>query len=177
MDRRLFLTGALALGGCASPTVATRPVTLDQAFVGRKRGAGVFRVWLTGEERRFRAHLDGLLSRGRQRLTVVEDFTYDDGQTDRLTWVFDRSGPEGWTGRREETVGQATVVEENGEVRLAYTAVPPRVYRRAKLSENWRLWNRHQRRRPRSRIHLSSANVRCGWRWNTAMIIKAELRR
>ena len=54
---------------------------------------------------------------------------------------------------------------------------PPRVYRRAKLSENCPLWNRHQRRRPRSRIHPSSANVRCGWRWNTAMIIKAKLRR
>ena len=54
---------------------------------------------------------------------------------------------------------------------------PPRVYRRAKLSENCPLWNRHQRRRPRSRIHLSSANARCGWRWNTAMSIKAKLRR
>ena len=54
---------------------------------------------------------------------------------------------------------------------------PPRVYRRAKLSENCPLWNRHRRRRPRSRIHLSSANVRCGWRWNIAMSIKARLRR
>ncbi|MBQ0766764.1 MAG: hypothetical protein KBT62_10480, partial [Sulfitobacter litoralis] len=44
---------------------------------------------------------------------------------------------------------------------------PPRVYRRAKLSENCPLWNSHTTRRPRSRIHLSSANVRCGWRWNT----------
>ena len=54
---------------------------------------------------------------------------------------------------------------------------PPRVYRRAKLSENCPLWNRHQRREPRSRIHLSSANVRCDWRWNTAMSIRAKLRR
>ena len=54
---------------------------------------------------------------------------------------------------------------------------PPRVYRRAKLSENCPLWNRHKRRRPRSRIPLSSANVRCGWRWNTAMSIRAKLRR
>ena len=42
MHRRLFLTGALALGGCASvpasPTVPTRAVTLDRAFVGAKRG-------------------------------------------------------------------------------------------------------------------------------------------
>lgn len=126
MHRRFFLIGAAALGGCASvpasPTVATRPVTLDAAFVGQKRGQGVFRVWLTGDERRFDARLDGRLSRGGQRLTVVEDFVYDDGQTDRLTWVFDRSGPGLWTGRREDTVGAAQVVEQNGEVRLTYTA-------------------------------------------------------
>jgi hypothetical protein len=126
MDRRLFVLSCLALAGCASvpasPTVGTRPVTLDRAFVGRKRGVGVFRVWLTGDERRFTARLDGRLSRGGQRLTVVEDFLYDDGQEDRLTWVFDRSGPGQWTGRRDDTVGEARVIEENGEIRLTYTA-------------------------------------------------------
>ncbi|MFN3724653.1 MAG: restriction endonuclease PLD domain-containing protein, partial [Paracoccaceae bacterium] len=39
---------------------------------------------------------------------------------------------------------------------------PPRVYRRAKLSENCPLWNMHKRRRPRSPIRLSFASVRCG---------------
>ncbi|HDZ53694.1 MAG TPA: mobilization relaxase, partial [Sulfitobacter litoralis] len=53
--------------------------------------------------------------------------------------------------------------------RYPHLSEPPRVYRRAKLSENCPLWNSHTTRRPRSRIHLSSANVRCGWRWNTAM--------
>lgn len=126
MDRRLFLLSALAIGACASvppsPTLSTQPVTLDQAFTGRKRGAGLFRVWLTGDERRFTARLDGRLSQGGNRLTVVEDFLYDDGQKDRLTWVFDRAGPGRWTGRRDDTVGTAEVIEENGEVRLRYTA-------------------------------------------------------
>jgi hypothetical protein len=65
----------------------------------------------------------------------------------------------------------------------------PRLYRRAKLSENYPLWNRHKRRRPRSRIHplpdsalkvhekVSSASVRFGCLWNTAMNIRARLRR
>lgn len=126
MDRRFFLLSALALGACASappsPPGPLRPLTLDRAFVGRKRGAGVFRVWLTGDERRFTARLDGRLSQGGTRLTVVEDFTYDDGQQDRLTWVFDRAGPGRWTGRRDDTVGMAEVVEQNGEIRLRYTA-------------------------------------------------------
>lgn len=126
MDRRTLLLGALALGGCASMPPSPAPgglsVTLDQAFVGRKTGTGLFRIYLTGSERRFTAKLNGTLSRKGTRLTVVEDFIYDDGEQNRLTWVFDRSGPGAWTGRREDTVGVATATEDNGEVRLAYTA-------------------------------------------------------
>jgi hypothetical protein len=56
------------------------------------------------------------------RLTVVEDFLYDDGEENRLTWVFDRAGPGRWTGRREDTVGVAEVVELGNEIRLSYIA-------------------------------------------------------
>ena len=130
MDRRLFLLGAfggaLALSACAtlppSPSVATLPVTLDQAFVGRQTGVGLFRVPLTGDERRFTARLHGRLSQGGQRLTITEDFMYDDGQENTLAWVFDRAGPGRWVGRREDTVGTATAIEANGEVRLSYLA-------------------------------------------------------
>jgi len=126
MDRRLFLASGLALAACSatpkSPKGPVLPLTLDQAFVGRKTGAGAFRIWLTGETRSFTARLHGSLSQDGTRLTVVEDFDYDDGQKNRLTWVFDRTGPNGWTGRRDDTVGMATVTEQNGEIRLAYTA-------------------------------------------------------
>ncbi|WP_444460650.1 plasmid partitioning protein RepB C-terminal domain-containing protein [Rhodobacter capsulatus] len=53
---------------------------------------------------------------------------------------------------------------------------PPRVYRRAKLSETCPLWNRN-RRRPRSLIPRNSANARFGFSWNTAPNIGAKLRR
>ena len=122
LPRRTFLLAPLALAACATmpadPTGATVPVTLDSAFAGRSLGKGVFRD-ITGTERRFTARLDGRLVG--ERLTVVEDFVYDDGQVDRLTWVFDRTGPGRWTGRREDTVGPATVVEQDGVVRLTYT--------------------------------------------------------
>ena len=126
LDRRGFVFGALALGGCASlpssPPPGGPPITLEQAFLGRKTGVGLFRITLTGSERRFTAKLNGTLSRRGTRLTVVEDFVYDDGEKNRLTWVFDRTGPGTWTGRREDTVGFASVVEKNGEIRLTYTA-------------------------------------------------------
>ena len=63
--RRLFIMGGLSMGlsACASspttPTVPTRPVTLISAFQGRRTGTGQFRVWLTGDERRFIAELNG----------------------------------------------------------------------------------------------------------------------
>ena len=56
------------------------------------------------------------------RLTVVEDFFYDDGEENQLTWVFDRAGPGKWTGRREDTVGVASVVETGTDIRLSYLA-------------------------------------------------------
>ncbi|MCU0910682.1 MAG: DUF3833 domain-containing protein [Rhodobacteraceae bacterium] len=124
-SRRSFLTLAagLPLAACAtvppSPSRAL-PITLVDAFQGRTRGTGVFRAPLAGIERRFTADLVGRVRR--DRLTVVEDFRYDDGQEDRLTWVFIRTGPGTWDGRREDTVGPATVVEDGREIRLTYQA-------------------------------------------------------
>lgn len=124
LSRRSVLLGSLAVGACArvpaSPQDPLAPITLEDAFVGRAVGAGVFRVSLTGAERRFTARLDGRLER--DRLTVVEDFVYDDGEENRLTWVFDRAGPGRWTGQREDTVGLAEVVETGTEIRLSYLA-------------------------------------------------------
>lgn len=124
IKRRSLLLGSLALAACArvptSPEGPRDPITLDQAFSGKSIGAGVFRVDLTGAERRFKANLDGRLDG--DRLTVVEDFFYDDGEQNRLTWVFDRAGPGRWTGRREDTVGMADVVEAENEIRLSYLA-------------------------------------------------------
>ena len=124
IKRRSFLLGPMALAACArvpaSPEGPRPSITLDQAFAGRATGVGVFRVALTGSERRFTALLDGRLTG--DRLAVVEDFFYDDGEQNRLTWVFDRAGPARWTGRREDTVGVAEVVETGHEIRLSYVA-------------------------------------------------------
>lgn len=124
MTRRFLLLGTLGLAACArvpdSPKGPLVPITLDKAFSGKANGAGVFRVDLTGSERRFTARLDSRLQG--DRLTVVEDFFYEDGEENRLTWVFDRTGDNRWTGRREDTVGEAVVVESGTEIRLSYVA-------------------------------------------------------
>jgi hypothetical protein len=130
MQRRTLLLGlaGLPLAACASrpsaPAEGGPPISLVAAFRGRTTGRGHFRVWLTGDERRFTARLNGTVAGpdGARILTVAEDFAYDDGQQDRLTWLFREQGPGRWTGKREDTVGEATAVEEDGLIRLSYTA-------------------------------------------------------
>lgn len=122
--RSLLGLAGLSLAGCAtrpaSPDVAGARLTLAQAFSGRTTGVGVFTVPLTGLERRFTAELNGVV-RG-DRLTVTEDFTYDDGVKERLTWRFRRTGPTTWQGARDDTVGVAEVDERGSEIRLDYVA-------------------------------------------------------
>jgi Protein of unknown function (DUF3833) len=130
MQRRPFLLGLFALPLAACATIPVAPpqrgtaLTLVSAFQGRTTGTGVFKVFLTGAERRFTAALNGTVrgKPGSRVLTVVEDFVYDDGQKDRLTWVFRETGPGRWGGKREDTVGEALAVEENGVIRLTYLA-------------------------------------------------------
>jgi Protein of unknown function (DUF3833) len=126
LHRRTVLLGAgsLMLAGCATrpslPSQAIRPLTLVEAFRGDTIGNGVFRVPITGLERRFKAKLRGTVRA--DTLTVREDFFFEDGEKDRLTWRFRRSGPGTWTGEREDTVGLATVTENGRDIRLEYTA-------------------------------------------------------
>lgn len=124
LTRRSLLIGTFGLAACArvpaSPEGSLAPITLETAFTGRATGTGVFRVDLTGSERRFSARLNGRLHN--DRLTVVEDFFYEDGEQNRLTWVFDRAGEGRWTGRREDTVGHAEVIETGRDIRLSYLA-------------------------------------------------------
>ncbi len=126
IPRRAFiaLAAALPLAACATvpsvPEAATAPLTLVEAFRGRTMGRGLFTAPIINSRRGFTARLDGRLAG--DVLTVAEEFGYDDGQADRLTWVFRRTGAGTWAGRREDTVGEARVVEDGRTIRLSYMA-------------------------------------------------------
>jgi hypothetical protein len=119
LTRRTLLAGS---GALLLSQASANPggLTLKEAFLGRTYGKGVFRVPIAGIERRFDAVLDGTYRS--DTLRVREDFFFEDGEKDRLTWVFRKRAPGLWEGVREDTVGVASVEETPEGIRLAYTA-------------------------------------------------------
>jgi hypothetical protein len=116
------LIGAL-LAGCATvppqgSALSQKGVSLERDFRGRSYAKGVFVNRITGSQRPFTVVLDGTWSGN--KLTLREDFVYEDGEKDVKTWVFIRTGPSVWTGTREDVVGQASISTEGGVVRLGY---------------------------------------------------------
>jgi hypothetical protein len=116
--------GTLALGACSTIPArdpAAGPVVLERDFAGRFYGRGFFRNALTGSRRDFDVKLEGRWD-GRT-LTLVEWFEFADGERDVKTWRFTRTGPGRFAGTREDVVGEAVVVSDNGAIRLSYEAV------------------------------------------------------
>ena len=61
------------------PAEAAAPFVVEEALLGRTTGEGTFSA-ITGVRRSFTASLEG--SWDGETLTLVEDFVYDDGETD-----------------------------------------------------------------------------------------------
>jgi hypothetical protein len=117
---------AAGLGACVAPpdppdTTAAPALVLESFFPGRTVGGGVFTNAWTGAERRFSVVIDG--SWDGATLTLVEDFAFADGETDRKTWRFERTGPGTYVGSREDVVGLARAWTDGKVVRLEYAVM------------------------------------------------------
>jgi hypothetical protein len=132
MKRRLLLAStpaaALALAGCASPTVsdyaAEKPVLdLRRYFNGTLDAWGVFTDRSGKVVRRFTVVMDcrwqgddGVLD---------EDFTYSDGTKQRRIWRLKRLDGGRYTGRADDVVGEATGQERGNAFNWQYTMALP----------------------------------------------------
>lgn len=117
------LVAGVAIAGCASapefaPPLPQKKLVLEQALAGRTTGDGVFVNSLTGGETKFSVVIDGNWD-GRV-LTLVEDFTYSDGSTERKTWRLTKTGEGTYDGVREDVIGIADVRQDGLGVRLDY---------------------------------------------------------
>jgi len=93
------------------------PFIIEEVLLGETIGRGSIKT-ITGVDRGFTAKLNG--SWDGQTLTLVEDFTYDDGEIDQKTWRL-RKLPNGdYEGTREDVVGTARGFQVENGFRLEY---------------------------------------------------------
>lgn len=120
--RSILMVTALSLtaAGCATAPEAAgaRKLTLEEFFPGRVMARGTFVNAFTGDTRGLTVEIDGSFD-GRT-LTLVEDFAYDDGERDKKTWHFTRTGERTYTGTREDVIGTAKAFPDGDAMRLEY---------------------------------------------------------
>lgn len=123
----IILPLALLAAACASrPPVpdnaGAESFLIERDLAGEHIARGEFRT-ITGVKRGFTARLNG--SWDGNRLTLVEDFEFDDGERDRKTWQLERTGPGTYSGTREDVVGTAKGFQDGNVFRLEYDIVLP----------------------------------------------------
>ena len=95
-----------------------KPLILEKTLAGRTLGEGVFINSFTGGETKFSVVIDGTWDG--KVLTLVEDFTYGDGSTDRKTWRLTKTADGVFAGTREDVIDTAAVYRDGPGVRLDY---------------------------------------------------------
>lgn len=110
---------ALALSAVAlvSPASAAEPFLFENYFVGKTYADGKFSA-INGVSRSFKVELTGTWNG--KRLKLVEDFVYSDGERDRKTWRFTKTGPNTYSGTREDVIGEVPVKISGNVARFSY---------------------------------------------------------
>jgi hypothetical protein len=116
MQRILALLALLVTCAFCQPAQA-QTLRLEEFFKGRAYAYGWFGA-INGSERRFRVVLDGRWN-GRV-LSLREAFEYTDGEKDVKTWVFTKTGPNTYSGTREDVIGTTIVTLDGNRATFSY---------------------------------------------------------
>lgn len=117
------LAVALFLGACAGMPVPQagfvppRAFVLEDALSGHLTGQGVITP-IIGASTSFDVTIAGTWDG--KVLTLVEDFKYPSGTTERKTWHLTKSAAGDYVGTREDVIGQAHAFVDGPTVRLDY---------------------------------------------------------
>lgn len=131
MPRRRTLlaqAGALAVAGCASPSVqdyaAERPpLTFEAYFDGRLKAWGMFTQRGGKVVRRFTVDMDCRWTGADGVLD--EHFVYADGERQRRVWRVRRLGEGRYSGRADDVVGEARGETAGNAIRWRYVLALP----------------------------------------------------
>lgn len=107
-----------------SPATAKPLFTLEDYFQGQTVAKGVFESKIAKTRREFDVRLTG--NWDGKTLRLREDFAYADGEKDRKTWVFVKTGESTYSGTREDVIGATTVTIAGDTARFEYDVLIPR---------------------------------------------------
>ena len=93
-------------------------LVLEEFFAGRSYARGSFHGRFDKSERWLSVVIDGHWDG--VTLTMAEDFAYDDGEKDRKTWRFTRTGHRTYRATREDVIGVARAYGDGAAMRLDY---------------------------------------------------------
>lgn len=111
----LILVGLAACSGkpdLSDKTLSKSDLNLEEFFQGNTVAYGQFQDIFGTVQRRFTVQIHGNWD-GRF-LTLVEDFTYDDGAVEQRIWTLEKTGKETWKGTAPGVIGEAQG-EERGD--------------------------------------------------------------
>ncbi|SDJ06801.1 DUF3833 domain-containing protein [Aliiruegeria lutimaris] len=116
----LLLTLAACSGrpGPKDAVLSDRQLNLEEFFEGRTIAHGQFQDRFGTVQRRFVVEIEGTWDGSNLRL--VEDFTYDDGETEQRIWTLKKTGEDSWTGTAPGVLGEAKGVERGDSFNWAY---------------------------------------------------------
>jgi hypothetical protein len=107
----LMLAVLLGLAACTGkpslddPKLSDDTLRIEEFFDGHVVAQGQFQDVFGTVRRRFNVDIDGTWDG--QTLTLVEDFVYEDGSTERRIWKMTKTGPDTWTGSADGVLGAA----------------------------------------------------------------------
>lgn len=122
--RRLILAATLGLAACTGkpsfddPTLSREKLNLEEFFDGELVAYGQFQDVFGTVRRSFEVTIDGTWDG--EKLTLVEDFIYEDGSVEQRVWSLKKTGPDSWEGTAPGVIGVATGQEQDNRFNWQY---------------------------------------------------------
>ena len=101
-----FLVGCSGKPSLDDEKLSDREFRLEQFFAGKTKAHGQFQDILGNVSRRFEVDITGTWDGS--LLTLVEDFTYEDGSIEQRIWKLTKTGNNTWSGYADGVIGDAT---------------------------------------------------------------------
>jgi len=124
MKKILALLAMLTLSACSGTpdlddeVLSKRSFNLEEFFEGETVAHGQFQDRFGTVQRRFDVQISGTWD-GRI-LTLVEDFSYDDGETEQRIWTLGKTSEDTWKGTAPGVLGTATGREKGDTFNWTY---------------------------------------------------------